>query len=194
VTTTYDVTVTDFFGATAIASVTVEVNLNASATANPTLITAGGQSQLEVVATGGSPPYSYSWSPAASLDDSMVSNPVATPNATTTYDVVVTDSAGAQAFASAEVSVMAAGITSCFTVQIFAPTAVQGNANCSTGSIVQYRWWSDYLGAGQPPTEVTTTPLSRIFRYESGGTKTMRLEVVDGSGNTVASQQTFTTN
>ena len=50
-----------------------------------------GSSPVLLFATGGS---SYSWSPAATLDDPTSSTPIATPLATTKYYVTATDSAG----------------------------------------------------------------------------------------------------
>ena len=43
-------------------------------------------------ASGGTPPYNYSWEPADSLDNPNIANPTATPTKTTTYTVTVTDS------------------------------------------------------------------------------------------------------
>jgi len=42
-------------------------------------------------ATGGLTPYTYSWSPRRGLSDSTEANPVASPTATTTYILTVTD-------------------------------------------------------------------------------------------------------
>lgn len=49
--------------------------------------------QLSVVASNGCSAngYSYSWAPAAGLSNANIANPVATPNATTTYTVTVTE-------------------------------------------------------------------------------------------------------
>lgn len=47
-------------------------------------------------ATGGSSPYSYSWTPSFGLDSPMVENPIATVTGDTTYFVVVSDVAGCQ--------------------------------------------------------------------------------------------------
>ncbi|MBN2541895.1 gliding motility-associated C-terminal domain-containing protein [bacterium] len=45
-------------------------------------------------ATEGTPPYSYSWSPTAGLNSSIIPNPLASPETTTTYVVTVTDDSG----------------------------------------------------------------------------------------------------
>jgi hypothetical protein len=42
-------------------------------------------------ASGGKPPYNYSWNPTAGLNDSALANPTASPTSTTIYTVTVTD-------------------------------------------------------------------------------------------------------
>ncbi|MDD3399062.1 MAG: choice-of-anchor J domain-containing protein, partial [Candidatus Methanomethylophilaceae archaeon] len=63
-----------------------------SAIAGPDLsICAGGSAQLNVTVVAGTPPYSFLWTPPTGLNDPTLQNPVATPSATTTYNVQVTD-------------------------------------------------------------------------------------------------------
>ncbi len=65
-------------------------DLNSSvvaATATPDIVVEGQSSQLLASPAG----YSYSWSPASSLNSSTVINPVATPEVTTTYQVTISD-------------------------------------------------------------------------------------------------------
>ena len=57
----------------------------------------GESATLTANASGGMPPYSYAWSPAATLSSSTSATTVATPSSTTTYAVMVTDSGGATA-------------------------------------------------------------------------------------------------
>jgi len=45
-------------------------------------------------ASGGQPPYTYSWSPSAGLSNSTIANPIATPTTTTTYTLSLTDNTG----------------------------------------------------------------------------------------------------
>jgi hypothetical protein len=191
-TTTYTVTVTDSAGTTGIAQATVAVNIVATASATPATINAGGQSQLEVAVAGGAPPYTYSWSPGPTLDDPAAANPVATPIQTTAYSVVVTDAVGAQGRASVTVTVSATGLTACMVLVPLSPISVQADGGCSTGDIVLYRWWSNFLGPGQPPTAETTTPISPVFLYEIPGPHTVRLEVVDATGATSVTTAVFT--
>ena len=94
-TTTYTLTVTDANGCTAADSVTVTVNLRPNASAGPSKGICEGESTLiggSPTASGGTPPYTYAWSPTSGLNDPALANPTAAPNATTNYTVTVTDS------------------------------------------------------------------------------------------------------
>lgn len=51
-----------------------------------------GQVPLWVTATGGMPPYSIQWTPIGSLNNAVITNPLASPNHTTMYYVEVQDS------------------------------------------------------------------------------------------------------
>jgi hypothetical protein len=53
-----------------------------------------GNPTLNPAATGGTPPYTYRWTPSAGLSNPNVQNPTACPSATTTYTVLVTDANG----------------------------------------------------------------------------------------------------
>ena len=54
-------------------------------------ICAGGNTSIEGTATGGKEPYAYAWSPSTGLSNATVANPVASPSATTTYTLTVSD-------------------------------------------------------------------------------------------------------
>ncbi|MBU1752430.1 T9SS type A sorting domain-containing protein [bacterium] len=47
---------------------------------------------LNGLATGGTPPYNYSWSPITGLTQPNIANPIASPSTTTIYTLTVTDS------------------------------------------------------------------------------------------------------
>lgn len=67
-------------------------NLNAIATADQNEFCEGGSTTLHVQATGGSSNYTYSWTPANTLDNPNSPQPVATPPVgTTTYTCHVSD-------------------------------------------------------------------------------------------------------
>ena len=92
---TYSYTVTTTYqGVTSpnsnVANATVNVTLNVSATANPTLIPLGESATLSASVTGGSGTITYSWSPTESLSNPSVMSPTATPTETTVYTVTVT--------------------------------------------------------------------------------------------------------
>ena len=65
--------------------------MQVDAGADVTILT-GGNVGLSSLVTNGTPPLSYTWSPAVGLSDSTVADPIATPASTTTYTLLVTDS------------------------------------------------------------------------------------------------------
>lgn len=54
----------------------------------------GESTTLNGSGTGDNPPVTYSWAPTTGLSDPNIANPVATPSATTTYTLTVTDDNG----------------------------------------------------------------------------------------------------
>jgi gliding motility-associated-like protein len=90
VTTNYTLTVTNGFGCIDKDTITVTVNPQPPVDAGPNKIICSGST----VQLNGSGATSYVWSPAATLSNSSISNPVATPTANTTYTVVGTDANG----------------------------------------------------------------------------------------------------
>lgn len=63
--------------------------MTVAAAADPTIIALGGSSNLAVVPADGA--YVYQWEPSGSLDNAGVTNPIATPDETTTYTVNIVD-------------------------------------------------------------------------------------------------------
>jgi hypothetical protein len=64
---------------------------------NDTSVCFGSTIQLGIMVNGGTGPYAYQWSPAASLSSTVVPNPIASPLVTTIYTVTVTDNLGGTA-------------------------------------------------------------------------------------------------
>jgi len=94
-TTVYTLTVTDDLGQTDTDTVTVTVASAVLANAGPDkTIASGGSTTLEGAASGGEPPYSYSWSPSTGLSSTTVAQPSASPGSTTVYTLTVTDDLG----------------------------------------------------------------------------------------------------
>lgn len=58
------------------------------------------------VATGGSPPYHYTWSPASGLNDTTLPNPTLTADSTITYTLEVRDADGCIASSSVHISIL----------------------------------------------------------------------------------------
>jgi len=104
-------------------------------------------------ASGGAPPYTYQWEPATGLSASNVSNPIASPDVTTTYKVTVTDSLGTIVFDSVTVTVaqpikVDAGAPS--KVPIGTPVSI-GGAPTATGGLSPYTYrWAPTIGLDDP--------------------------------------------
>lgn len=78
-------------------TVTVAVNDPPLVDAGPDqTITATTYTTLNPIVTGGTPPYTYEWSPVTGLSDPFSATPFASPMITTTYSLTVTDSYGCQ--------------------------------------------------------------------------------------------------
>ena len=87
-TVTYTLTVTGGNFCINTDQTTVTVNVLPNANAGPDLAVCLGDS-VQIQATG---PGSYSWTPAATLNNAFATNPIATPLVTTTYVLTLTDS------------------------------------------------------------------------------------------------------
>jgi hypothetical protein len=99
VTTTYTVTGTDPNGCEDTATVVVTVLPVPTADAGPDVAICRGSFAIiggSPTGSGGTPPYSYQWSPIAFLNDPTIANPTAVPASTTTYTVTVTDANSCQ--------------------------------------------------------------------------------------------------
>jgi gliding motility-associated-like protein len=99
--TTYTVIGTSAFGC--VATDEVEVTENQLPIAIPGV--GGSQCFGETTQLNGSGGISYQWSPAAGLSSPTISNPVASPNLTTSYSLTVTDNNGCVSNPSAFIAV-----------------------------------------------------------------------------------------
>jgi len=79
--------------------------VKAAASASQDSICLGYSDSLTVSASGGTAPYTYSWTPDTGLSCNNCSSPIATPTSTTTYTVTVTDNNGCTATAKVKVKV-----------------------------------------------------------------------------------------
>lgn len=91
----YTLTVTDANGCVSTDEVSVLVAPSPEAHAGADVrMCAGTSTPIGGTATGGTPPFRYSWTPTFGLDNPSAMNPVASPNQTTEYTVAVTDARG----------------------------------------------------------------------------------------------------
>lgn len=179
VTTIYQVIVTDANGCKDTAGVTVTVNtLSVLVNASTTSLCQGQSSNLTATASGGTPGYVYSWSPAAGLSSTTIFNPVATPATNTTYTATVTDAAGCSKVGSVSITVTTTP-TSTFTVSPL-PVCIgdtvtityTGNGLASDIYIWNFNGGTVVSGSGQGPyTVYWTTGVPATYNVSLSVTK-----------------------
>jgi gliding motility-associated-like protein len=132
-TTRYIVTGTNANGCTAKDTVMVFVRKLPviSKSANDTICL---NQSIQLIASGGT---GYSWSPAITLNNAGISNPVATPAATTTYTVVVTGTNKCVNSDSVKISIKPAQP---FNVSPGIATCLNGKAQLNAGGGTSYLW------------------------------------------------------
>jgi gliding motility-associated-like protein len=130
---------------------------------------------LTVTPTLGAPPYNYSWSPAATLSNATAASPIATPQTTTTYTVVVGDTSACPPVSASVVVDVSPLPSVSFMPDPFAgcePLNVTFT-DFSTPNIVAWNW---DLGNG------TTSSIQHPNTTYSAGTYSISLEVTTADG------------
>jgi gliding motility-associated-like protein len=132
-TTMYRVTVSNTSGCSKTDSVRVTVNAAPVITKSRDTSICDSSSR-QIFATGG---VSYAWTPASTLSDASVSNPIASPTSTTTYYVTVTNVAGCSKIDSVKIAVSGPP-----TVTISADTAIclKTAARLHASGGTEYTW------------------------------------------------------
>ncbi|MBP7849320.1 MAG: T9SS type A sorting domain-containing protein [Lentimicrobiaceae bacterium] len=69
-------------------------------------VCSGTPVNMQIIVSGGYPPYTYAWSPSTWLSNPAIANPVATPLSTTTYTITVTDIIGITGTASSTIQII----------------------------------------------------------------------------------------
>ncbi|HEY6193143.1 MAG TPA: Ig-like domain repeat protein, partial [Bacteroidota bacterium] len=189
---TYSVTVTDTKGCTGSGSGTLAVNPlpTANAGLNQTICngsptTIGGSP----TASAGTAPYSYGWSPTTGLTGPTTANPTASPIATTTYTVTVTDSKGCTATSSMTLTVNARPTASAGTNQTIcngASTPIGGSPTATLGSSPYTYSWSPTTGLSSATVANPTASPTTTTQYT--------VTVTDANGCTGTASTTITVN
>ncbi len=156
-TTQYIVTGTNANGCTAKDTVMVYVKpLPLISTSGDNTICVGQAAQL--LAGGGS---SYAWSPAASLNNAVIANPIARPTASTTYTVVVTGGNNCSSKDSLKISLKALPI---FSVSNAYSTCANGTAPLNAAGGTSYLWSpAQFLNNASIPNPIATVSSNTLF-------------------------------
>ncbi|MGQ0829899.1 MAG: hypothetical protein ACT4ON_16050, partial [Bacteroidota bacterium] len=153
--TTYTVTMTDpTLGCSKTKTVTMTISCGPTITATGGVICAGSCFNVTTTTSGGTIPYTYSWSPATGLSATNTASVSACPTTTTTYTVTVRDATAKSATAVAVVTVNPIPI-----VSVPPATICNGKSTTLTATGATTYTWSPTTGlsSGTGAT-VTATP------------------------------------
>ena len=123
------------------------------ATATPSTISLGQNSQLDATVIGGSAPFIFSWTPLTGLTDPSLQNPIANPIITTVYHVLVSDATSHTASDSVVVNVTPNAMS--ITVSASPATICQGQSSqlnvFVSGGLAPYIYsWTPPIGLSDP--------------------------------------------
>lgn len=142
----------------------------------PNTICTGGSTTLMADPSGGLYPMSFAWSPSASLNDDTLMQPTASPMATTTYTVTVTDALGSTV--TGDVTIVVNEATASFTAD---PTICEGECTVIGASGgMSYAW-----ATGENTASINVCPVQNA---------TYTVTVTDTNGCTVAHTFNVTVN
>jgi gliding motility-associated-like protein len=177
-TSTYTLTVSDANGCRDSATVTVTFNAKPVVKAGTLTSTCTGGS-VNLQASGAA---TYSWSPSAGLSSTTISNPTASPAATTQYTVTGTDSKGC-----VNSDTVTVAIGSNLTIKITKDSTIcQGAAiTLNASGATNYSW--------TPATGLSSTTLPNPIA-NPGTTQTYTVTGTTGSGCTGSNKMTLTVN
>ncbi len=150
-TTTYTVSGNDLNGCSGQGTVTVTVNPTPVITSTPASVAICDGDATSLSASGG---ISYSWIPAADLDDPNIANPIASPAVTTTYTVTGYNSYGCSAAATSTVTVHPATVVNA--VADPAGICAGDSAKLSVSGLSLFTW----SPGGQTVSPVMVSPLN----------------------------------
>lgn len=114
-------------------------------------ICSGQSTTISVTVTSGTSPFTYVWAPSGSLSSPTISNPVASPTATTVYTVTVTD---AQPCTSTGTMMVTVNPTPTVTVGGTGSICPGSSATLTASGGNTYSWWNN----GSTTTSITVSP------------------------------------
>lgn len=171
-TTTYTVTVRDSLNKVGSASFTVTVRELLAVNAGvDQLVVAGDEAAMAGVATGGTPPYLYQWSPVTGLADSRDPDSDITLLTSKTYTLTVTDADGATAQDTVQMSLVQP-----LSVSLGSSQTIDAGDNVTLNATVT---------GGLTPYEFEWSPVANddgSLTDQPDETTTYEVVVVDGSG------------
>jgi gliding motility-associated-like protein len=176
-TTTYYLTVTNAFGCQALDSVKVTAGVLIANAGTDTAVCNGNS--VNLIASGGT---NYQWSPAASLSNNSISNPVASPLNTTSYIVTVSDGASCSDIDTVIVIVHPSVLAYAGTTDTICPgSSLQLNA--SGGTSYQWSPVTDLSNAGifnpvASPNVTTTYVVTVNDSYGCSATDDIIIQVI----------------
>lgn len=167
--TTYTMTATDANGCSI--SGTVRVNTKPRPTVrlrDRHRICYGSSASLAATVRGGTPPYSYSWTPVVGLSATNVANPVAMPATSTTYTLQVTDAVGCVVEKKVDVDVLTPPVVNAgMDITLCKGTPMTLDARVSGGKPPYRAVWSPSTGLNSvrrlDPTVRTSTSRSYML-------------------------------
>jgi hypothetical protein len=132
-------------------------------------VCAGDSASISAVASGGTPGYTYSWSPATGLSSTTISNPNASPVVTTIYTCNVTDQCGAvmTSFVTVDINQLPTVTATASTDSV----CTGGQVTLNGGGAISYSW-SGSVSDGVAFTPVSTDTYTVTGTDSSGCTNT----------------------
>lgn len=131
----------------------------------------------------------YSWSPASSLNNSNILNPIATTNSTTTYTLTATHAGGCSQTASTTVTILATPVAFAGN-DITICSGENANLGTTPSSGVSYQWSSFPSGFNSTLSNPSVTPTQNTVYYLQATNTSTNCSSFDTVNVTVTSQPT----
>lgn len=187
---TITLTVNNQFGCATTATQSISINsLPAAFAGKDKAICANTSIQLGTTPVSGN---SYSWLPSATLNNTSISNPVATPTASTEYILTVTStSTGCKNYDSVEITVNPSPVASFSSnAPVCQGSFVNYTNTGTTGAGITFDW--DF-GAGATPNQSSSEQPKDIV-YDTPGTKTITFTIKNPFGCVTTAVQSIVVN